>query len=150
MAFVFFVMTGADQVGVDVVGDRVAVDQHRHGADRRHGQRRRDERVAGDDDLVAGLDAGRLEGQPQRVEARADADGVLRADHRREALLEGLDFGAEDVLAVQQDLLHGGLDLVAHGRVMGGEINERYDVHESPLDAKSEQEQRAAGCSTTP
>jgi hypothetical protein len=65
---------------------------------------------------------------------------VLRADHGGEGLLERLDLGAEDVLAVRHHVGHGLVDLVLDGRVMRSKINERYDVHESPLDMKAEQE----------
>jgi len=41
---------------------------------------------------------------------------------------------------VRQDLADSLLDLAAQRRVVGGEINERYDVHDSPLDAESQQQ----------
>ena len=59
-----------------------------HAEEPGHRERRRDVRVRGQDDLAAGLHAGRFERDAQRVEPRADADGVLRADHGGEALLE--------------------------------------------------------------
>jgi hypothetical protein len=123
---------------VDVVGDRVAIDQHRHRAKRGHRERRGDEGVAGHDHFVARADAHRLEGQAQGVEARAHADGVLRPHHPGELALEGVDLRAEDVLAVHDDVADGGLDLIADRRMMGIEINKRYDVHASPLQSKAQ------------
>ncbi len=126
---------GPDQIHVDVVGPRIAVHQHRHRPNRRHRQRRRNKCIAGHDDLVAGLHASRLERQPERIEARADADGVLGSDKTGKPLFERLDLGSENVLPVRQHPVDGGADVLAHLRMVGCQINKRYDVHRSPLES---------------
>ena len=44
---------------------------------------------------------------PAAVGAAVAADGMGRADHRREALFKGLDFGAADVLPAAQHTQRG-------------------------------------------
>ncbi len=49
----------------------------------------------GDQHLIAGLDAGQKQGQVQRGRARAEGQGVARADLARELGFEGVDVGTE-------------------------------------------------------
>ena len=81
-------MVGGDRnvVGVDVAPDRGRAEER----DRLGGGEERERR---DDDLVAGADAQRAQGEQQRVGAVGDADGVRRADVGRELALERLDLG---------------------------------------------------------
>ena len=81
-----------DQGGVDVVGPRVDVHEHRAGAAVADGVGGGDERVADRDHLVAGPDAEGEQGQVQRRRAARDGAGVRRADVRGELLLEGRDL----------------------------------------------------------
>ena len=54
------------------------VDDDGNAAGLRDRLERRDERRGGDDNLVAGLDPGREQAEPQRVEPAADADAATR------------------------------------------------------------------------
>ena len=68
---------------------RVDVDEDRRRAGLLDRRDRRHPDVRDGDDLVAGLDAERLEADPDRVGPVRHADGVLGLAVRRELLLEG-------------------------------------------------------------
>ena len=103
-------------VHAEVVG---AVDKDRTRkqlADRADG---RDEGVGGRDDLVARPDAQRLEAELDRVGARVHADGLARADHRGELLLELAHRLAEREVAGRHELAEQVEDLFD---VLGAEL----------------------------
>ncbi len=66
----------------------VHVREHGHGADLHHRERRRDEAIGGDDDLVARAHARRSEGDGQRARSAVGEQTMLRPDEARELLLE--------------------------------------------------------------
>src|SRR5204863_8793996 len=78
---------------------RVNVAEDRARARVDHGLRRREERVGGDDHLVAGTDAEAPQGDRQSVGAAGHAHAVAAAYVRRELGLESLNLGAEYVAA---------------------------------------------------
>ena len=96
-----------DDLRRDQAGDRVDVDEARRGAGDADGLGRRDERVAGDDHLVAGPDAQRAQRHRQRVGAGGDADGLVGLAVGREVGLEVLDVRAEG----ERGVLGDGADL---------------------------------------
>jgi hypothetical protein len=73
------------------------VDVHGTGrcAGQRHALRRRDEGVGGDDDLVTGSDAQRLERERDRLRSRGDAERVRGLAPRRVVALEHVELLAE-------------------------------------------------------
>ena len=81
----------ADEVGVGI-----DVGEDRHGAETRHGAGRREEGVARQDHLIAGLDVEGHQGEEEAVGAGGAADGVRHAQQPRQFGLEIGDVGAED------------------------------------------------------
>ena len=104
---------------------RVCVDHARSRTGEAHGLGGGDERVGRQDDLVAGADAERAQGEGERVGAGAHADGVLGLAVGGEVLLEGLDVMAHDEgarLGHRPDL---GQQLLQQSRVVAVEAHER-------------------------
>jgi hypothetical protein len=67
----------ADCFGINALGLGVAVHQHGGAAGDPHGFRRRKKRIGVGNQFIAFAQAQRHEGEPQRVGAVADADGIL-------------------------------------------------------------------------
>ena len=87
---------GLDCGDVDVPVGLRHVHGDRSAARLRHGLQRRDERVRGDDHLVAGLDPGGDQAEAQCVEAAREADRVGGPNVGGERLLELADLRAVD------------------------------------------------------
>jgi len=115
-----------DLAAVDQVGARVAVDQDRPGADRAHRQGGGDIGVRRQDHLVPWNDVECGQRQPERVQARADTDGMADADELGEGTLELADLRAEDEPRFVEDVLDGGLRLGHDGALLGGRVEERH------------------------
>src|SRR5438445_6836481 len=114
---------------VERVRRRIDVDEDRRGA--RHHDRRRggDEREGRRDDLVAGADAERGQGQTQRVRARGDAQRPGDAADGGQLLLERPALGAQHELARVEHARGGGEQLGPEGRVLAGQIDERNHLN---------------------
>ena len=125
-ALVLAVMAGSIWPRIDQVGPGVAVDQDRPGADGADRQGGGDVGVGREDDLVAGLDAERGQGQPEGVEAGADPDGVGHPGQLGEGPLELAHLGAEDETGSLQHLLDGGQHLGPDRALLGGGVEERH------------------------
>ena len=76
------------------------------------------------DDLVAAADAQRHHRDQQRLGAAGHADAVARADEGGELVLQLLDLGAHDVLAVVEHALHARVDALAQRRVLRLQVGE--------------------------
>jgi hypothetical protein len=113
-----------DELRGDVPGHRVDIDRDGRRPRLRDAEPGGDERVARDDDLVAGADPEAAQQQVQRVEAAADADAVRDAAQRRELVLEGVDLVAEDEATGAHDAVPGRVELVAKLVVGGREVEE--------------------------
>jgi hypothetical protein len=132
---------------IDRVGRGLHVDEYRrraHGEDR---QDRRDERIGGRDDFVAGPD---FESAQRELDCRqpgADADRVARADERGILAFEALDRGTQDEIPALEQLTEDTLQRVAQRLVLRTEIHERHlhrrhlllqpeaQIHHRPHDA---------------
>ena len=90
------------------VGLRVDIREHRPRAGVDHRPSRGEEADPGDDDLVAGPDSQRSQGDRQRLGAVGDSDAVPATDEGGELGLERLDLWTEDVAT---GLQHGALAL---------------------------------------
>jgi hypothetical protein len=88
------------RLGLDVA-------EHRGGARVQYRERRGDEGVRRNHDLVARADAGRDQRQRQCGRAGPDADTLVRRAGLRELALEGLDLGAEDECVGRDDPVEG-------------------------------------------
>jgi hypothetical protein len=111
---------------IEVAGVGLDIDQHRlrpEEHDHLHGC---DEGERAGDHFVARLDVERYQRDEERVGAAGANDGVLHADMGRQALLELRDLGAEDVLAVVENLLDAGVDGRFQRPVLGLEV---YEIH---------------------
>jgi hypothetical protein len=89
------------------------------------GQPGGDEGVAGDDHLVAGREAARLDDQPERVEPAADRNAVAGADEAGELLLERGQLRPEQVAAAREYPVDGRVDRGRELRVRRGYVEER-------------------------
>jgi hypothetical protein len=94
-------------VHAEVVG---AIDEHGPGANVGDGPDGGNERVRGGDDLVAGLDACRLQAEAQRVRSRVDAYGMATTHQLGEARLEFFDRFAQGVIAGGDDVFEPSKD----------------------------------------
>ena len=84
---------GRRRAGIEAVVALRDVDDDRDSARLRHRLECRDERGSRDDDLVARLEAGREQAEPERVEAARDADAVIDAAVLGECRLEARNGG---------------------------------------------------------
>ncbi len=117
---------GFDRRRVDVVGDRVDVDQDGRRAETCDASCRGEERVGGRDDLVARADAKRHHRGQQGVRAGRHPDGLPHLQHLGEFPLEAVDLGtANEPLAVA-DPGDGGEDFFSNGLVLGLEIQQGH------------------------
>ena len=115
-----------DDLGRDQGGVLVDVDEDRrraHGGDRLGG---RDEAVGRHDDLVAGADAERPQGQLERAGAGGDADRVIGLAPGGELALEGLELLAKGEGGAAGDPLDRGEDVRGKGGVGGVEAHEGH------------------------
>ena len=112
------------RLGVEVIGLRVAVDQHRPGAEPGHAARRREEREGRRDHLVAGADAGGHHRHQQRVGARRHAQGVAHLEVVGELALEGDDLVAHDAALAVADAGDDVEELLAQRTVLRLEVEE--------------------------
>ncbi len=96
-----------DLLGIDVVGGRIHVDEHRGGAGMVDGVDGGDEGVGHRDDLVTGPDPHRPQDQLQGREARVDPDTVADPAVGGELLLEGHDRLTEHEVPAVEDLGDG-------------------------------------------
>ena len=88
---------------INVIGGCVWLYRDQCGADVGDGQPRGDEGIAGNDDFIAGANAGRFEGQDQRVPTIADPNAVLGAYINGIFPLEGVQFGTLNVPSTVYD-----------------------------------------------
>ena len=116
-------------VDQEMVG--VAVDQHRHGARARDGERGRDEGVDRHDDLVALPDARGTERDLERVGPVRDADAVAHVREAREGRLERLDLRAEDEAPAVEDARESARDVVRHLPVLRPQVDQRDTRHQT-------------------
>jgi hypothetical protein len=93
----------APRIAIDVGKDGAAPSVHR-------GLRGRIERHGGHDDLVAGLNPERSQGNRDRVGAVADAHGVCNVEVIGKLRLECLALRAQDIAPGRQDSMHPLLD----------------------------------------
>ena len=84
-----------------------------------------EERVRGDDHLIAAADAENHEGDEERVGAGREADGELRLAVLREVALEVIDALAEDEVLRGVNLFGDAEDLLAERRVLQLEVEQR-------------------------
>ena len=112
--------------GVDQPGVGADVAQHRGRARVQNAQRSRDRRVGRQDDLIPGADAGRDQPEAERRGPGGDADGVPRPAEPCEFALEGLHLGGESGVAVRQDAVHHGAQLLGKLRVLATQVDERH------------------------
>jgi hypothetical protein len=117
---------GVDRAGVDAVGRRVHVDEHRGGADRHDRQHGGDKGIGRCDDLVARPDLERPQRQLDRGQPGADADGVARADVAGVLGLEALDRRAQDEVTARDEVAKRTLDRFGQRRVLRAKIDERH------------------------
>lgn len=100
---------------VEIAGARIDIRQHRGGAQPQDGAGGREEGERGGQDLVARLNAGCGEGQPERVRARPASDSVRYSAVPGGGLLELGHLGTEDEALAAEDRLdcchHLGRDL---------------------------------------
>ena len=110
--------TGAVPVFVDIdhYRSRAGVDDCRDGCDESHRDRYH---------LVTRSDAGGEQRQVQRARTCVERNAKLRAVPRCELVLEGLDFGAENVAAAGEHPQNCSIDLGFDCRVLGFEVEER-------------------------
>ena len=104
---------------IQVEGGGVDVGEDGSGADVAHRFGCGEEAVCGDNHLIVGTDAGRLERQLQRRRSRADAHRVLGADKPSEFVLKPLDPLSPDEVAGLQNGLHSLLDFFLDRHVLG-------------------------------
>ena len=104
---------------------RIDVAEDRTRAGRRDRLGGRVERERRHDDIVAGPDAHRAQGDRQRVGAVGDADDVIDAEVVRELALEGRDLGAEDEPALVDGVGRGADEAVAQGRARRVDVEQR-------------------------
>ena len=114
-----------EPVRVEIERPRVRVDGHGRRAGPPGGQPGGDEGIAGDDHLVAGRDPARLDHEPERVESAPDRDAVTGVDEVGEILLEGGQFGAEQVPAASDHPLDGSVDRGCELVVRRSDVEER-------------------------
>src|SRR5262249_20003026 len=109
------------------------VGEHGSGAEPRDGACGGEEGEGGAEHLVAGPDAERLQGEQQRVGARAARDRVLRLAVGRELALERLDLLAEHEALALEDAIDGGAQLAADAGILRAQIEGGYPhVRSSP------------------
>ena len=107
---------------IEVEGERVSVYEHWLRAHSRHTARRREEGVARAQHFVARPDVCGHQCEQDRIRARGDADGVLRAGELGDGFLELRDFFAKDELSVAQHALEGGLEFVFQREILRVEV----------------------------
>lgn len=95
--------SGLDLARVDVIGRRIAVDQHRDGSGIGYSQRGGDKCVGGGDNFVAGANIIGANDHLQRRIAGIDADAILDTAIFGECALEFGDGAAEDEIAALHD-----------------------------------------------
>ena len=114
-----------DELRVDVERRVVDVHQHRPRAEARDGAGRREERIGGRDDLVAGLDVEGHQREQQRVGAGRHRDRVADAEHPRHLVLERGDLGAHDEPLAVADARDRRENLVAQRAVLRVQVEQR-------------------------
>ena len=117
----------ADEVGVGI-----DVGEDWHAAETRHGAGGREEGVARQDHLVAGLDVEGHQGEEERVGAGGATDGVRHAQKPCQFGLEIGDVGAEDEPPGVTHPLDGRADLVPQSGVLPIE-GEEPDLRQESL-----------------
>ena len=90
------------------------------------------ERERWDDDIVAGPDAHRAQGDRQRVRAVRDADDVIDAEIVGELALEGRDLGAEDEAALVDGVGRGTDEAVAEARTRSVDVEQGIGMVAAP------------------
>ena len=111
--------------GVDQPGVGADVAQHRGRARVQNAQRRRDRRVGRQDDLIPGADAGRDQPEAEGHGPAGDADRVP-SPQLREFDLEGLDLGGVSGVALRQDAVDHGAQLLGELRVLTTQVDEGH------------------------
>ncbi len=136
MALVF--ATRASRLfNVDGVSRRVDVNENGRCAHVAHRQRRRDERVRGDQNLVARTDVEAFQRQPEGVGATGDADAMLRANEAGESALKFADGSPENKIATVERAGHGSVDFVSDREILGLEVDQRNWRHEYSIVARA-------------
>ena len=115
---------GCDALRGDQAGGRIDVDESGCGADQSHGLRGRDERVGGDEHLVAGAHLERAQRQHESLGPGGDADRVRSAAEPREVLLEPLDRVTEREGRAARDIANRVHQLLEQLGVSGIELDE--------------------------
>lgn len=108
---------------IEVEGLRVNIHIHRSGTEHGDSLGGGDEGETGSDDFILGADAKSHLGNLQGIGSVSHGDAVLGAGVGGEAFFQFGHFGAEDVAAMGQDTLDGGVDLVFDARLLGGQID---------------------------
>src|SRR5919109_435265 len=114
-----------DLLRVDVVRLRIAIDEYNVGTDARDGQGSRNVGVRGHDDLVAGADFQRRQGQTESVETAADTDAVSGFDEVGKRSLETCDLVTENVCGRRCHIMECTVNLLLDRDVLRHQIDER-------------------------
>ena len=117
---------GFDLRGVDVVGDRVGIDEDGLAPSNPDGLSGGEEGVGGGDDFVARLDAQREKGQPESVGAGVQPDGMLHSKVLGEFLFETSEGGAHDIGLAFHDSVKGVVDFFLDAVVLAAVAVKRY------------------------
>ena len=138
-AFVAGVRAACTVSGVTIIVSRIDVAEDGTRAGRRDRLGGRVERERRHDDIVAGPDAHRAQGDRQRVGAVGDADDVIDAEILGELALEGRDLRAEDEPALVDGVGRGADEPVAQARARGVDV-EQGDWHGRERQASARRE----------
>ena len=121
---------GLDASGVERPGRRVRVHEHRHRSRRLDADDGRDARVRCRYDLVAALDAHRLQGDRDRVGAVRDSDGGVGPAPRRERRLKRFELASEGVAAARKRPVERSTELRGNRLGLSAEVTERNDRYQ--------------------
>ena len=117
---------GFDLGRIDVVGDRIDVDEHRTRAKERDHLAGGDEGEGGGDDLVATTDLERHHGREQGIRAARQADAVTHADELGQTLFQFLDLRPLDEQTMVEHGFDAGLHIAVDTGVLGLQVDELH------------------------
>src|SRR3990167_8268976 len=112
------------QLLVEVIGARINVHIHRLGTEQGHGFSGGDVGESRRDDFIAGTYPQSHLRNLQRIGAVGAGDAVLGADEGSQLFFQFGDFRAEDILAMGEDTLDTGVDLVPDAGLLGLQVDE--------------------------
>src|SRR5208283_3285401 len=111
---------GFDLRGIDIVGDRVGIDEHSFAAGNPDGFGGGEKSVGGGDHFVAGLDTEGEKGEPESVGAGVQADGMLHAKILGQLLFKASESGAHNISLAFHDGMEGVVDFAFDAVVLTG------------------------------